>query len=181
MTAAQDPIDELIARYLPRLYSFVRIRMGALLRSRESSSDLVQSVCRELLERRERFEVRDEVAFSHWLFETAFRKIQDRVRYHGAQKRSPAKESSKVDDQLFFQGLAQASFADPAHQAEFTEELERFELAFEKLPPQYRDMILYSRFLGLEHQEIAERTGMTKEAVTYTLSRALARLSTLLK
>ena len=45
----------LLVPHLPDLRSFVRRRVGDLIRSRESSLDLVQSVCREMLENRSRF------------------------------------------------------------------------------------------------------------------------------
>ena len=43
-------IGQLLEQHLPRLRAFVRLRMGAQLRARESASDIVQSTCREILE-----------------------------------------------------------------------------------------------------------------------------------
>ncbi|MCA8975247.1 MAG: hypothetical protein KDC98_11025, partial [Planctomycetes bacterium] len=46
-----DPqaVEELLVRHLPRLRAFVRLRSPFALRARESCSDLVQSVCREVI------------------------------------------------------------------------------------------------------------------------------------
>ena len=52
-----DPtaVEQLLQEHLPRLHAFVRLRMGVLLRSREESSDLVQSICRVILTRQGEF------------------------------------------------------------------------------------------------------------------------------
>ena len=53
-------MEALLERLLPDLQRYVKRNVGDLLAAKESSSDLVQSVCRELLERlgSERFEYR---------------------------------------------------------------------------------------------------------------------------
>ena len=56
-------LDSLIVDYLPRLRAFVRARMDVALRRRESCSDLVQSVCRDLLAREDKFEFEGEAQF----------------------------------------------------------------------------------------------------------------------
>ena len=56
-------IEQLIQEHLPGLRAFVRLNAGATLRAREAQSDLVQSVCREVLEGREGFEYRGDAAF----------------------------------------------------------------------------------------------------------------------
>jgi DNA-directed RNA polymerase specialized sigma24 family protein len=66
-TGDATALESLIERYLPQLHAFVRLRLGAL-RARESSMDIVQSVCRELLASRERFEFHGEDRFRAWLF-----------------------------------------------------------------------------------------------------------------
>ena len=180
MSTSSESLGLLLARYVPRLTAFVRVRMGTLLRSREASADLVQSVCHELLQRRERFTIKDERTFAHWLFELAERKVQDRIRYHRAEKRTPLRECLARGEDVGLDGLEQTSFADPVHQAELSEWLQRFQGAFERLPTQYRDVIMLSRFAGLKNPEIAKRLGRSTEAVTQALSRALARLSSLL-
>ena len=53
-TGDREAVEQLLARHLPRLERYVRLRAGALLRS-EGVSDLVQSTCRELLEKADRF------------------------------------------------------------------------------------------------------------------------------
>ena len=54
--------------------------MGPQLRAKESASDLVQSVCREVLGRLDRFQHGGEAGFRHWLYATALRKVRDLLR-----------------------------------------------------------------------------------------------------
>ena len=49
------PLEALLAAYLPELQGYLRRRSQGLVAARESSSDLVQSVCREILTNMDRF------------------------------------------------------------------------------------------------------------------------------
>ena len=75
-------MDRLLERHLPALRAFVRLRAGPAVAEHESNSDLVQSVCREVLEGAGAFEYRGEAAFKSWLFTTALRKIVEKDRYY---------------------------------------------------------------------------------------------------
>src|SRR5438552_14795863 len=73
-------IDALLERYLPDLLRYVRRRAGPAILKKESGSDVVQSVCRELFEnlRTERFEYRGEAEFKQWLYGAALLKLEGR-------------------------------------------------------------------------------------------------------
>ena len=62
-----------------------RQALACLLRARESGSDLVQSVCREILAQAHRFQHPSESAFRRWLYTTAMRKISDRADHWRAE------------------------------------------------------------------------------------------------
>ena len=85
-------LDELLQRHIPALRAFIRLRCGKQIRDKESCSDLVQSVCREVLGELGRFEYRGEASFRNWLFGWATHKIQNRARYYRAEKRDAARE-----------------------------------------------------------------------------------------
>ena len=80
-------LEELLERHLPELRRYVRKRISPALLEKESSSDVVQSVCREVLQGVDNFEYQGEVAFRSWLHRTALRKLVHHQRYHEAQKR----------------------------------------------------------------------------------------------
>ncbi len=171
-------VDKLLVEHLPGLRAYVRLRSGPLVRGRESSSDLVQSVCAELLTERSRFEFRGADPFRRWLYRTAEHKIVDRARHWNTDKRDVAREADDLSNETLLSGYA--SLFTPSRHACAREEIVRLETTFDSLPEQYREIIVQSRYLGMSHSEIAEQSGRTDGAVRTTLCRALARLSDLL-
>lgn len=172
-------LEDLLVRYLPRLRAFVRTRMGDELRRREASLDLVQSVCRELVERRERFEFRGEAQFRGWLFTSALNKIRQKHEYHRALKRDVQHEvaldgaARHSDDALL---EAYGAIRTPSQDVSSAEQVARIEAAFDRLPEDYRRVIALARFAGLPHDEIATQLDRSVGAVRQMLGRALARL-----
>jgi RNA polymerase sigma-70 factor (ECF subfamily) len=178
-------MEELLSRHLSRLRAYVRLRMGRLVRAKESSEDLVQSVCREALERLGDLEHRDEGGFRLWLFQRAERKVIERGRFYRRLRRDAAREvplevASSEEPEEAETLLGAASLFTPSRHASAREELDRLERAFAALSPDQREVVLLARIVGLPHQEIARRMGRTPAATWSLLSRALARLSTLL-
>jgi RNA polymerase sigma-70 factor (ECF subfamily) len=177
-------VEQLLTEHLSRLRAFVRLRMGRVVSAKESTEDLVQSVCREALEHLDGFEYRGEASFRHWLFRRAEHKVQDRGRFYSRGKRDAAREipiqGTAPDGEApeTLRGLE--SLFTPSRDAVAHEELARLERAFAKLPADYQEVILLARVVGLPHAEIAERMGRSVSATWTLLSRALARLSTLL-
>jgi RNA polymerase sigma-70 factor (ECF subfamily) len=174
-------LDELVVRHVDALRAFVRLRVGPELRVRESSSDLVQSVCREILQEAQRFQHPSEGAFKSWLFTTALRKIADRAEHWRALKREAGRDErlpSQADDGALL-GFYR-SISTPSQHAVAAEERERIERAFEKLTEEQREVIVLARVAGLSRAEIAAQTGRSEGAVRVLLHRSLARLSDLL-
>ena len=168
-------VDQLLQAHLPGLRAFVRLRVGPELRARESSSDIVQSVCREVLEHLDRFQHPGEKAFKHWLYTTALRKIASRADYYRAQKREGGREVLSADEEEL--GRLYRTLGSPSQGAVLREELERLESAFDQLSDEQREVVTLAHLVGLTRAEIAERIGKTEGAVRVILHRALARLS----
>lgn len=181
-----DPqaLGALLERYLPGLEAFVRLRSGRLLLTKESGVDIVQSVCREVLTDLRSAQYETEAHFKHWLYMAAMRKIANRYEYYRAAKRTMDKEVRPHGDvgDPNEAGLLNAyrSVCTPSRNMAMKEELERVERAFSRLPPDYREVILLSRIVGLPHAEIAKKLDRNEGAVRVLLSRALSKLSALL-
>ncbi|MEM7202846.1 MAG: sigma-70 family RNA polymerase sigma factor [Planctomycetota bacterium] len=169
-------IEALLQQYLPGLRAFVRLKAGPGVLARESCSDLAQSVCREVLQHIEQFQHGGAEGFKRWLYARALRKINDRYRHHFAGKRAPAKEAGDVHEQSAWQDAC-VSFATPSQHAIAGEELSRLEAAFAELTPEQQNVVLWSRFVGMPHREIAAELDKTEAAVRQILSRALAKLA----
>jgi RNA polymerase sigma factor (sigma-70 family) len=168
---------EALLRYgMPALRAYLTRRMGPFLRTLETSADLAQSVAGEVLAELGEFEDRGAAGFRKWLLVRAERKILKRFRFHRQEKRDAARTdplSESAADAL--RGDAES----PSENAVGHEEWERMQLLLEKLPVDYREVIVLSRLVGLSPEQVAQRMGRTKEAVWSLLSRALARLSLL--
>jgi RNA polymerase sigma-70 factor (ECF subfamily) len=166
-------LDELVAAAAPRLHAYLRLQMGAVLRAREGSMDLVQSVCREVLsDLRQGFEYRGEAPFHAWLFKVALNKVRDRCRHHAALRRD-ARRAEALDEATV---AAYASLLTPSRVAIGREEVARLEEAFDGLPEDYREVITMARILRMPHEEIAARLGRSNGATRMLLGRALALL-----
>lgn len=163
-------IDALLLQHLPRLRAFVRVHTNATVRNHESCSDLVQSVCREVLAGAGGFQYRGEGPFRAWLFRTALNKILERTRHLTAQKRDVRREATQ--SAIDYGSLP--SLDPTASQLAAASELgERMERAFDELSDEHRHVIAMSRIVGLSHAQIAADMGRSEGAVRVLLSRAL--------
>ena len=176
----RDPsdVERLLSEHLPGLRAFVRLRMGPVVRAREGESDVVQSACREVLLRADRFQHGGDAGFRHWLYTTALRKIVDKHARHTADKRDVRRERGEQDAELL---AAYHAFASPSQLASAREELARIESAFARLSDDHREVVLLSRVVGLSRAEVAASMERSEASVRNLLHRALAHLGQLLE
>ncbi|MBK7642293.1 MAG: RNA polymerase sigma factor [Planctomycetes bacterium] len=170
-------VGVLLERHLPGLLAYVRAHAGRQLLQRDASMDLVQSACREVLQDLGKHDYRDEAGFRHWLFLAAERKILDRAKYHGRDKRNGLADLSPsvAEERALLEGYS--GICTPSRAAAAREELERLETALGTLSDEQREVVVLSKIVGLSHAQIAERLGKTEVATRSLLHRALARLA----
>lgn len=167
--------EDLLAESIPTLVDFLRARMGPLLRSQETSVDLAQSVCREVLQDLPTFEYRGDGAFVRWLQTRAEYKLLKRCRFYKQERRDVTRQGPSIDH---LPDVGQpADPLTPSHDARALEELDRLRDALDRLPPDYREVIVLSRIVGLTPEQVAARMGRSRTAIWTLLSRALARLA----
>jgi len=180
----QPPIEDLQERHLPTLRAYVRRNLDAGLADRESTADLVQSVCREVLQSRGKFEFRGDAAFQRWLLQVALHKLMDRRRFWRARKREGLRVEGQrgalswSQDEL---GRLAVALGSPSAEAMLREDLDRLALALEELSEFDSEVIRLVRLEGLSHAEFAGRMGCTEPQSRKRLFEALARLSLLLR
>ncbi|MGE0144285.1 MAG: sigma-70 family RNA polymerase sigma factor [Planctomycetota bacterium] len=151
--------------------------MGAELRSLMTAPDLVQSVCREVLEDLSGFEYRGEAAFRHWLFACTENKLREKHRFHHAGRRDVGKEQTLPDDATALSSYH--TLITPSRDLAVREQLRLVESAFDRLPDDYREAITLHRLCGLSHAEIAERMGKSEGAVRNLVYRGISKLALL--
>lgn len=177
----EHAIEALLERHLDGLRNYVRRNVSPGVLAKESSSDLVQSVCREVLAHVEQFEYRGEDAFRSWLYQAALRKLIDRQRYYNAEKRELAREAPPAPShELSGEAasvLAASLAASPSSEAILNEEVQRLERAFAQLEDADRRIIHLVYVRGFSHAQVAAELNLSEVASRKQLSRALARLS----
>jgi RNA polymerase sigma-70 factor, ECF subfamily len=181
---AQGPVvparlDRLLEDNLAGLKAFLRVRVGPAIRAQVSHSDLVQSVCREVLAQRDRLQFQSEAAFRKWLYTAALHKIIEQDRKQHAARRDVRREAA-IDatdgiDADVLQSYATATT--PSVIAMGREGAAKLEEAFDELSEEHREVITLARIVGLSHAEIAAHLGKNEDACRQLLRRALVKLS----
>ena len=170
--AGLDAFEALLSQNLPDLRAHVRRAGGAVL-SDESSEDLVQSACREVLRRCDEFKHGGDEGFRRWLYTIAARKLADRARRWGALKR-------RANGAVLAPDGAAAPGPSPSGRAGQRERLDEVVAAMATLPAEQREVILLARLLEMPRAEIGEVIGRSEEAVRSLLYRAMGKLGLIL-
>jgi len=170
--AGLDAFEALLSQNLPDLRAHVR-RAGGPGLGAESSEDLVQSACLEVLRRREDFQHGGDEGFRRWLYTIAARKLADRARRWGALKRR-ADGAPVAPDGAPDPGLS------PSDRVGQRERLDEVVAAMASLPAEQREVVLLARLLEMPRAEIGEVTGRSEEAVRSLLYRAMGKLGLIL-
>jgi RNA polymerase sigma-70 factor (ECF subfamily) len=163
-----DPtaLDELCARYLPRLQRWAHGRLPVWARGSMDTLDLVQDTFIQVLRRLHDFDPRHEGAFHGYLRLTLLNKIRDEIRR--AHRRGPA---VPAEDQA-------AADPSPLEKAIGGERLERYESALARLRPADREAIALRIEMGYSYAEVAAALEKPSAAAAQmAVSRALVRLA----
>ena len=175
----REALEALLEAHLDDVRAFVRLQLDPRVRVRESTSDVVQSVCREVLEGLGRFEYRGVGSFRAWLFTAALAKVRGKGRFHRAEKRDVGREEdapvSAEGEGRIYSGLLSPE-ASPSEGAIGHECALSIERAMDTLSSDHREILLLARVVGLTHREIAQRTGRTERAVRSLVHRATVAL-----
>ena len=167
-----DALSRLLERYSERLLGRVRLMMGAEARAQAESVDFLQMAMTEVVERMDRFEVRDERAFMAWLTTIARNRIRDSVR-RGRETAFTNLSASCSKD-------GSGPGKTPASEAADHEQALRLVEALEELDAPSRKIVELRNLEGLSYREIGERMGFGEEGARQRHRRAVLRLGTLL-
>ena len=162
-----DALNQLIARYLPRLTRWASGKLPAGMRSMLDTNDLVQDAIVNALRHLDTLEIRSEGTLQAYLRRAVNNRIIDLYRRAG---RRPRREDFPED--------APAPGASPLEAAIGAERLEAYERALEALGSEEREAIVLRVELGFSFQEIADQLGKpSADAARMTVTRAVARLA----
>jgi len=174
-------LGELLELYRSYLGLLARLQIGPRLQGKVDPADLVQETFLKAHQNFGLFAGRTEHEFVGWLRQILAANLAMLVRrYFGTSRRDVRRErelareldeSSRVLDQGFV-----APLSTPSAQAARRERAVLLANALERLPPDYREIIIAHHLQGLPFPDVARRMDRTVDGVKKLWTRALARL-----
>jgi RNA polymerase sigma-70 factor (ECF subfamily) len=176
-----DRLGRLLDSYRNYLRLLARVQMHAALRARLDPSDLVQDALLEAHRDFPQFAGGSEQELLVWLRRILVRTLLDASRHHQAQLRDCNRQASleallEQSSNALGQTLAARS-PGPGSQAANREEVVLLADALERLPPDYREVIVLRNMQHLPFEEVAQRMGRKSGAVRMLWARALEKLT----
>jgi RNA polymerase sigma-70 factor (ECF subfamily) len=174
-------LGQLLELYRGYLSLLARLQIGRRLQGKVYASDLVQEAFLRAYRDFAQFRGNTEEEMLAWLRQILSARLSDLIRHYlGAKRRDVRLErelgadldaSSRVLDR----GLV-APHSSPSQQAIRRERSVLLADALDRLPEDYREVIILRQMEGLTFPEVADRMGKTVKSVEKLWIRALARL-----
>jgi RNA polymerase sigma-70 factor (ECF subfamily) len=174
-----ETLDRLLGLYRGYLKLLARTQIEAQLRVRLDPSDLVQETMIEAYRDFARFRGATEPELMVWLRRILARNLADQLKRHRSPKRDLRREQSLEavldrSSKCLQSGLA--GLSTPSRKASRREQTVLLADALERLPEDYRRVIIWRHLERVKFAEIAHRMGRTSGAVRMLWARALERL-----
>jgi RNA polymerase sigma-70 factor (ECF subfamily) len=175
-------LNELYNRYAMRVLAAVRARLGAELRGKLESWDVVQDALLASLKNVQSFEQTSEGAFLNWLAKVVENRIRDQLDYFRAEKRDhrlekPLAGPRSADSLVPLDIPEKRPVPTPSQFLVLTEDLTRLEKAMDQLPEESRELIVAVKIEGRSYHELAQTLGKSSDAVRMQVNRALLALT----
>jgi RNA polymerase sigma-70 factor, ECF subfamily len=181
-----DALGRLLERYRSYLTLLARVQIGLRLRGKADPADLVQDTFLEAHRYFDRFQGETEAVLLTWLRRILASQTARLVRrYGGTQARDVDLErtlereldssSDLLDRGLLDRGESPSGAASRREQAVLLAD------ALDRLPPDYREVIILRQLEGLAFDEVADRMGRTVDAVQKLWVRGLDQLRRLIE
>jgi RNA polymerase sigma-70 factor (ECF subfamily) len=176
-----EALGRLLERYRAYLTLLARVQVGRRLQGKADDADLVQEAFLEASGSFGRFRGTTETELTAWLRQILANRLAHLLRrYLGTQARDVRLEGTLGVDldqssQAFGQGLIAAQ-SSPSQHASRREQAVLLADALDRLPPDYREVIVLRHLEGLTFPEVAARMRRSVDSVEKLWVRALPRL-----
>ncbi len=186
MPDPEDDQNEQLIRYEPWLRFVARLEIESRFQAKFSASDAVQQTMLEAWKNWDQFRGEDELQRRGWLRQIlAFQLAKLARHYAGTQKRNITNEvsidASLAQSSMRLANLLNANQSTPSEVAMENEQSLQLAAALEKLPDDYRQVIVLRNIEDLSHEEVARRMNRSVGAVKMLWMRSLAALREELK
>jgi RNA polymerase sigma-70 factor (ECF subfamily) len=178
-------LGALFETYRSYLALLARLRVDPVLKGKVDSSDVVQETFLDAHRDFPRFRGTTEAELVAWLRTILASNLANQVRrYRGTKGRDVRLErklANAIDQSsLALERILVAPQSSPSQQAMRREQGVILASALERLPADYREVIILRHLEGLSFPEVAARMGKTQDSVKNLWARALANLRRLL-
>jgi RNA polymerase sigma-70 factor (ECF subfamily) len=178
---SSSALGQLLELYRSYLTLLARLQIGRRLQGKVDPADLVQETFLRAARDLAQFRGTTEEEWAGWLRQILAARLGDLVRHYcGTQRRDVRLERELAveldqSSNILDQGLV-AKLSSPSHQAARREQAVLLAEALEKLPDDYREVLILHHLEECKFPEVARRMGRTVEGVKKLWARALARL-----
>lgn len=165
----QDAAFVMFERYVNRLTALARSRLSPRMQHRVDPEDIVQSTYRVFFDRASRNEFSLQRTGDLWrlLAAITLKKVQAKVEFHQAQKRTIHNDAGQGDSSSFYAAPLEAVDREPTPD-ESVALVEEIQHVLERLDPSQRE-IVEKRLGGMEVEEIAEAVHRSDRTVRRAL------------
>ena len=174
-------LGELLERYRGYLALLARVQIGRRLQGKADDSDLIQDTFLDAQRYFDSFRGATAAELLGWLREILAGNLANLVRrYLGTKRRDVRLEQELAADldasaQTLGQDL-EAPQSSPSEQASRQEQAVLLADALDRLPQDYREVIVLTHLEGLKFPAVARRMGRTVNSVKHLWARALGKL-----
>lgn len=175
--------NQLLQAYEPYLKLLARVQMESRFAAKFDPADVVQQAMILAVRDFRNFRGQTDAEFAAWLRQILAHVLAHEMRrYSGTQKRDLDREMS-LDETINqsaqrLEEILPATATSPTQAVVRNEHQVHLAQALERLPDDYREVIVLRHIEGLSHEQIAKRMNRNTGAVRMLWVRALARLRT---
>ena len=175
----RQALSDLFQKNTRRLAILIHYKMSPELSCVAEVDDIVQETLLKAYRDIAQFKYRNPGSFLSWLARIADHVIVDLARSQGRQKRAADVVRFKSESNPV--GPEPAVSVTPSRILAEKESLALLIARLDRLPQNYREVILLAKVEGLTTQELADRLGQTRESAALLLHRAIKRFRALVE
>jgi RNA polymerase sigma-70 factor (ECF subfamily) len=159
--------ERLLARYLPMLRRWAHGRLPARARDLASTDDLIQATLLRAVNQLGAFEYQGSGCFLGYLRHLLLNVLRNEIRRSASHGASTELSETMADEEA----------PSPLQATLRRERLRRYETALARLPQRSQELLVMRIELGLDYAEIADETGLSRDAIRMAIKRAVAELA----
>jgi RNA polymerase sigma-70 factor (ECF subfamily) len=177
-----EALGRLLDDFRPFLWIIARDAIDAPLRSKIGGSDLVQESLLNAVKQFDRFHGDSAEELQAWLRKILLRVVANRRRHFTTNRRQARREVSldAADSWVRMRGELSDPGETPSQHAMSREDRRAVNLALEKLPPHYREVVRLRSEERLAFEEVALQIGRTPDGARMLWGRAIRKIQALL-